>query len=73
MTPFGYDTIAIVLVAQSSSTWAVNRMRGMRGWGWKIPTAVYFAIGLLCLVLDAQVMTLIPHILLKLHLMQPPH
>jgi len=63
-----YDCVAIVCIAQSMAAWGVNRLRGMQGWGWKIPMAGFCFIGVITLVADSGIMTIIPHDLIKLHL-----
>ena len=67
----GFDSVAVAVAAQSVSTQLVNRMRGMKGWGWKLPNYAFLVISMLYLVFDSGIVRLLPLLLVKMHLMHP--
>lgn len=64
-----FDTVAVMFVVQSLTTLGANYLRGMQGWGWRIPAFIFLLLGLLVLVLDSGFFTIFIHILFKLHLL----
>ena len=63
-----YHMVAVAWLIQSAAAYGANRMKGMQGWGWKIPTFIFFFWGITTLVADSGILSIIPHDLTRLHL-----
>jgi len=64
-----YPVVSIAWIVMGATTLGVNSLPRRPEWGWKFIIGFFCFVGLVNLVADSGILTIIPHTLIRLHLM----